>query len=162
MTPPRAGDDLWSFSLAVYDAPGVAEACLMAQDAHGQDVNLILWAAWLGWRGHLLTPAELDAAQAATAPWREEVVAPLRTLRRRLKTGPLPAPSPTSDALRGQIKAAELEAEHLQQSLLAQMPPITRCDNKPENAFTANLALILPPAIRTAVTEALHAAVRVG
>ena len=162
MTPPRAGDDLWSFSLAVYAAPGVAEACLMAQDAHGQDVNLILWAAWLGWRGHLLTPAELEAAQAATAPWREEVVVPLRTLRRRLKAGPLPAPSASSEALRGRIKAAELEAERLQQSLLVQIPPITRCDNKPENALTANLSLILPPAIRPAVTEALHAAVRIG
>lgn len=162
MTPPRAGDDLWSFSLAVYDAPGVAEACLTAQDAHGQDVNLILWAAWLGWRGHMLTLAELEAAQAATTPWREEVVTPLRTLRRRLKTGPLPAPDPASLALRERIKAAELDAERLQQSLLAQIPPITRCDNKPEIALCANLSLILPISIRTAVTEALHAAVRIG
>lgn len=156
----RGDGDLWPFSLRVYAAPGVADACLAAQDSHGADVNLILWAAWLGARGHRLTPAELAAAEATSRPWREEIVRPLRALRRRLKQGPAPAPDAGSESVRAKIKAAELEAERWQQLLLTGLLPHSRGDHSPQAALSANLALLLPPEIAATVTEPLHAAIR--
>lgn len=152
--------DLWSFSLSVYAAPGVPEACLMAQDGHGADVNLLLWAAWLAAQGHRLTGDELAAARAATEPWRDEIVRPLRSLRRRLKAGPAPAPTTGTEPLRDQIKAAELEAERVQQGVLTTLPPIRRSDCPLETALPANLALLLPGDAVAVVTVALHSAIR--
>ncbi|MFV3076458.1 TIGR02444 family protein [Niveispirillum fermenti] len=168
--PPRAArvpaapsdiPDLWPFSLAVYAGPDVAAACLLAQDEHGADVNLLLWAAWLGARGHVLTPVELSAARHATAPWRQDVVQPLRALRRRLKSGPAPAPEDAAtQALRAQVKAAELEAERIQQTVLARLPLHRRTDAGWDEALAANLSLLLPGDAATAVTEPLHSAIR--
>jgi uncharacterized protein (TIGR02444 family) len=156
---PSPWNSLWDFSLTVYAAPGVAEACLRAQDQHGLDVNLILWAAWLGANGHRLTGAELAAAASATDAWRREVVQPLRAVRRRLKNGPSPAPNSASDLLREQVKAAELEAERQQQEMLQTLPHRQRTETAPETALVANIALLLPAGNRRAVTEALHAAI---
>lgn len=152
--------DLWSFCLSVYARPGVADACLTAQDTLGQDVPLLLWALWLGRvHGHRLTRAELDQARAAVAGWRDSVVLPLRTLRRQLKTGPSPAPSPATEALRDRIKAAELEAERLQLALLlADLPAARRPTTPPDVAMDANLRLLLPDA--PSVTSGLQSAVR--
>jgi uncharacterized protein (TIGR02444 family) len=36
----------WEWALDAYARPGVAEACLELQDVHGQNVPLLLWAAW--------------------------------------------------------------------------------------------------------------------
>jgi len=47
----RAGGAFWRFSLDAYGRPGVAAACLDLQDRHGCDVNLILYALWLGRAG---------------------------------------------------------------------------------------------------------------
>ncbi|SNR96074.1 TIGR02444 family protein [Azospirillum sp. RU38E] len=156
---PAPWNSLWDFSLAVYAAPGVAEACLRAQDQYGLDVNLILWAAWLGANGHRLTGPELAAAASATDAWRREVVQPLRAVRRRLKNGPPPAPNAASTALREQVQAAELEAERQQQQMLQAFPPRQRLEATPELALAANIALLLPAGNRRAVTEALHAAI---
>lgn len=152
---PAPWNSLWDFSLAIYAAPGVAEACLRAQDQHGLDVNLILWAAWLGASGHRLTGGELAAAASATDAWRREVVQPLRAVRRRLKT----APDMAAQALRDQVKAAELEAERQQQLMLQAFPRQVRDDAQPETALAANIALLLPAGNRRAVTDALHAAI---
>lgn len=138
--------DLWTFSLAVYARPGVAEACLRAQDTFSQDVNLLLWAAWVGAvHGHGLTGNEVAAAKAAVGPWSESVVLPLRTLRRGLKVGPPPAPSPATDALRDRVKALELEAERIEQDILAAHPAALRPGSGWAAALRANLGLLLPP-----------------
>lgn len=121
---PEPGTDdpaLWRFSLAVYDRPGVAAACLDLQDRCGLDVNLLLFAAWAGAAcGRRLSVPELEAARAMTAPWQSEVVAPLRRVRRRLKA-PLPEalPAPAVQSLRARLQAAELEAERIAQTALA-------------------------------------------
>src|SRR4029077_986465 len=44
-------DDLWRFSLAFYALPGVARALIALQDRDGLDVNLMLFAMWLGISG---------------------------------------------------------------------------------------------------------------
>lgn len=152
--------DLWSFSLAVYAAPGVADACLTAQDDAGADVNLLLWAAWLAAQGHDLTAAELTEAIAATVPWRRDVVQPLRAIRRRLKSGPSPAPSPAAESLRAQVKSAELEAERLQQAVLQTLPVNRRGDGDRTILLQANLSLFLLGDATVPVTIALHSAVR--
>ena len=51
---------LWRFALAVYQKPGVSDACLLLQDRHGCNVTLLLFAAWAGAeRGVALTPTRL-------------------------------------------------------------------------------------------------------
>jgi uncharacterized protein (TIGR02444 family) len=117
---PRSRGDpnaaLRRFSLDFYRLPGVEEALIALQDHAGHDVNLILYALWLGWSGRgLFGERELAAAAAAAAPIREGIAAPLRELRRRLRSDPDPA----VQSLRERIKALELEAEWIAQSRLA-------------------------------------------
>lgn len=149
-------ESLWSFSLSVYAAPSVAAACLDAQDGHDADVNLLLWAAWLAAQGHDLMPDELAEAQAATAPWRDEVVRPLRAVRRRLKS----APGPDAESLRRQVKAAELEAERIQQTVLENLPERRRTGEYRLDLLQANLSLLLPGDAAAFVTKPLHSAIR--
>ena len=132
--------DFWSFSLDFYGRPGIAEACLELQDRHGLDVNLVLYCCW---HGDILTHARLQAAIDLTAPWRAELVQPLRALRRRLKPGFPPFPEADVQALRKRIADAELEAERLQQQALdalarqdGPVPPPAR------QAAVANLRLL--------------------
>ena len=154
-----ATPDLWTWSLSVYGRPGVAEACLEVQDRHGADVNLVLWAAWTGAvQGHLLTLAEVEAARAAVTDWHREVVVPLRARRRRLKTGPAPAPDEGTEALRRRIKTAELEAERIEQAALSAHPPHPARRTSPQDALTANLMILLGPSAAEGLTGPLSAA----
>ena len=73
---------LWAGITALYAEPGVAEACLAAQDEAGADVLLLLAAALRARDGISLQGAG-PALAAAAEPWRSEVVRPLRGLRRR-------------------------------------------------------------------------------
>ena len=111
----------WDFSLALYGREGVARACVALQDRRGLDVNLLLFCCWAGSRGRRLDPADLKGLDAAVRPWRDAVVRPLRGIRRWLKTqapGALAAPA---QRLREKIKAEELQAEAVEQALLAQI-----------------------------------------
>lgn len=103
----------WDFSLGVYGHADVATACLALQDRHGADVNLLLFCLWAGSRGHTVTTAELTHLMAVTRPWQQDVIAPLRAVRRRLKT----AESAIGD-LRARVKATELAAEEAEQQML--------------------------------------------
>jgi uncharacterized protein (TIGR02444 family) len=138
--PDVAGEALWRFSLALYARPGVAEALIALQDRAGCDVNLVLFALWLGAaRGHRVDPAELAAAGTAAAPIGRDIVGPVRQLRRRLKT----APATDLQDLRRRLLALELAAErHVQYRLAdAAAAPISTGD-RGETA-EANLALAL-------------------
>jgi uncharacterized protein (TIGR02444 family) len=144
---PDAGEEFWQFSLAFYALPGVAEALLSLQDRHGRDVNLILFALWLGLsrRGHLAT-AGLAAAQEAIREVRLDIIEPLRRLRRELK------PNPAADVqrLRERIKELELEAEKAAQQRLAALAGAAADGIAPAaglEAAAANLALYLGPAL---------------
>jgi uncharacterized protein (TIGR02444 family) len=117
--------DGWAFALHIYAQPGVADACLRLQDEAGVDVMMFLMIGFAAVRHRvLLTPAEIKELDEVCRPWREQIVQPLRALRTRLKTGPLPAPSGTTEPFRSTIKAAELSAERLQNQLLAEHLPL--------------------------------------
>ena len=117
--------DGWAFALHLYAQPGVADACLRLQDEAGVDVMTFLMTVFAVVRHRiLLAPAEIRELNEACRPWREQIVQPLRALRTRLKTGPLPAPSSATEPFRSTIKAAELAAERLQNQLLAERLPL--------------------------------------
>jgi uncharacterized protein (TIGR02444 family) len=82
------------FALELYRRAGVAEACLDLQNRHDLDVNVVLFAAFVGAvRRQTLTTADLDLAHRRVDAWHHEVVRPLRAVRQRLTTGPAPAPN---------------------------------------------------------------------
>lgn len=98
--------------MALYARDGVPEACLHLQGRHDLDVNLILFAAFVGaQRGEGLTASNLKAARDRVAAWHREVVRPLRAVRKRLTTGPPPAPDGITAHLRRWIQQVEIEAE---------------------------------------------------
>lgn len=108
------------FALGVYGADGVSAACLSLQGQRAVDVNLVLFAAYLGaHRGRTVTTLDVDRAAGRVQRWNREVVAPLRDLRNRLSDGPPPAPSADTEALRNRVKDAELQAEMLELAELA-------------------------------------------
>src|SRR5262249_36099665 len=91
----------WSFAVDLYARPAVSEACLVLQPRLGGDVCLLLFALFIA-REHQIGLAAGDFARLddAVADWRREVIGPLRSLRRRLKLGPHPAPSQRTNAMR--------------------------------------------------------------
>jgi uncharacterized protein (TIGR02444 family) len=114
-------DDFPSFAEALYRRTGVEAACLDLQDRRGLDVSVLLHACWLGRRGRILGATETGGLVWRTMPWRNEVVRPLRRVRRRLKAGLEGMPRELSEPVRQQVKAAELAAERALLALLADM-----------------------------------------
>lgn len=102
----------WEFSNAVYARTGVARACLVLQEKHGVDVNLLLYALWRGYRGHHISTEDVLAMERTVADWRARVVQPIRVLRQRLRD------YPGVEATRELLKQAELRAEQHQQQLM--------------------------------------------
>src|SRR5437870_3409733 len=110
----EAGEALWRFSVALYARPGVAAALLALQDRAGHDVNLMLYALWLGTYRLRLHKEEFLAAQDLIAPL-DDTIAVLRRQRRALRDNP----NPDMAALRRCVLRLELEAERLLQYRLA-------------------------------------------
>jgi uncharacterized protein (TIGR02444 family) len=110
---------LWDWVLSAYERPGVPEATLELQDAHGQNTSFLLWAAWAGVRDEAL----LARAAAVTRDWDETALVPLRAVRRALKPPRPPVADPGREALREDVKAAELKAERLLVETLEALAP---------------------------------------
>jgi uncharacterized protein (TIGR02444 family) len=100
----------WDWALEAYARPGVAEACLELQDAHGQNVPLLLWAAWTAQVGR---PADVVAAARLARAWETDAVGPLRAVRRILKQPRVGFDEAAREDLRARIKAVELESERV-------------------------------------------------
>jgi uncharacterized protein (TIGR02444 family) len=144
---------LWAGITALYGEPGVAEACIAAQDEAGADVLLLLAAALMARRGVNLEGAG-PALAAAVEPWRSEVVRPLRALRRRWRGVAGVEP------LRGRLKALELEAERAQFERLA--PHLVGPRAEPGAVLLrANLAAV-EPGLPAGSLEALAASLERG
>lgn len=117
------GSEFWRFSLALYRMEGVGAACVALQDGHGLDVNILLFALWLGSKGRSVSAGELAEADAAVREWRAEAVVALRGVRRFLRTPPAAIDDQGAAALRERVKAVELESERLQQEALFALRP---------------------------------------
>jgi uncharacterized protein (TIGR02444 family) len=112
---------LWDWALQAYARQPVAEACLSLQDAHGQNVPWLLWAAWMAGEGRT---ADLKDAAKLMRAWDVEVGAPLRGVRRALKPARPPVDDAAKEALRDAVKAIELKGERvLMESLEALSGP---------------------------------------
>lgn len=103
------------FALQLYRRAGVADACLDLQNRHNLDVNVVLFAAFVGAaRRQTLTIDDLDLARRRVDAWHHEVVRPLRAVRQRLKTGPSPAPNEATGGVRRKLAQLEIEAEMIE------------------------------------------------
>jgi uncharacterized protein (TIGR02444 family) len=112
----------WDWALSVYARQPVAVACLHLQDDHDQNVPFLLWAAWAALEGR---PVDLPRAAALVRAWEAEVGAPLREVRRALKPARVDVADAARQALREQVKAAELAGEKvLMESLEATCGPV--------------------------------------
>ena len=111
----------WDWALKVYARQPVADACLHLQDAHGQNVPWLLWAAWMAGEGR---SADLKEAARMMRAWDAEIGAPLRGVRRALKPVRPPVDEAAKAALRDAVKAVELKGERvLMESLEALSGP---------------------------------------
>ncbi|HEX5508115.1 MAG TPA: TIGR02444 family protein [Pseudolabrys sp.] len=140
----------WTFTLAVYGAPGVAPECLALQDRYELDVNLLLLAAYAGAAdGITLGADDISAAFETIAQWHSDVVRSLREARRALKSmsedqgDPL---RPAASALRTQAQKAEIDAERVEQAMLwawMQRHLAERPHGDRAPALAANLSAVL-------------------
>lgn len=128
---------LWDWALDVYARPKVEEALLDLQDVNEQNVCLLLWAAWAASQGRPLDDDAFEEAADIARAWEDTTVLPLRTLRRTLKKN-IPDLEPASrEAVRNEIKAAELSAERASLAALEQVAPAG-----PAKPFTPETALV--------------------
>ncbi len=110
----------WDFSLRVYGSEGVPEACLVLQERHGIDVNVLLYCCWLGASGRgALDDGEIAAVCRTVEAWHRDVVRAVRGVRQRLKGGFGAAPVALSEPLRRRLAKIEVDLEHVEQLMLA-------------------------------------------
>jgi len=126
-------NDFWQFSLSIWQNKKTQETLLRLQDTKYLRVNLLLFSMWLGIERksidhHILTVLE------ATEHWHQQVVGPLRSVR---KTLPL---QPPASKLKPQVQHSELLAEQIEQSLLYKcahnIPAKTPPHNQPDNTLS--------------------------
>lgn len=127
MTP---ADSLWEYANRLYAAPGVSDACLRLQDECDVDVCVLMLLLWLAQQRRAMRDTQVQMILRSSAEWREQVVQPLRGVRRRLKAPPTLIDAADSEALRQAIKAAELRAERLELNALQSLFGESRlCDS---------------------------------
>ena len=151
--------EFWIFTLDFYGRPGVSPAFIALQDKHGRDVNIMLYACWVGLSGRgRLAVADLDRAEAVNGPWRRNAIEKLRAARRALKeedrTGPVLE-------LYEAAKQLELAAEKIAQLRLQALAPVPRARSAGERAAdaAASLALYLPDPEMRAAAQPIFAAI---
>ncbi len=131
----------WDFSLEVYMAPGVGEACLGLQERHGLDVNFLLFCVWTGASGRgVLDERGMEAATSSARLWHDAVVRPLRAVRTRMKGGLPPAPAELAESLRRRIQEIEIDCEHAEQLMLAGSVGLVPDESRPEDGRAEDAA----------------------
>jgi uncharacterized protein (TIGR02444 family) len=114
---------LWPYALEVYGRPGAEALLLQLQDAHGQCAPFLLWALWMSASGRRADAAAIRSAAELARAWQDAAIAPLRRLRRELKTAPAAGPKPPRERLREGVKGLELEAERMLLQMLQDASP---------------------------------------
>ncbi len=150
----------WAFSLRLYGEQGVPEASLVLQDQCGADVDIVLYILWRARGGVCLDEAGLGVALAAVDAWVQQVVLPLRAVRRALKTRLADVAPADAEALRSRVKAQELEAERLQHQALERLDlPASGVPVDPGPAlaaYAARLAKPFPPGSVASLVAAMR------
>lgn len=108
----------WDWSAAAYAAPGVEPLLLALQDRHSLNVNMLLWVLWCAERFEAADDIVIRKADDLSRRWSSTVTAPLRAVRRTLKSPPLNVSGAAAEALGNQIKKSELAAEQIEQEAL--------------------------------------------
>ena len=108
---------IWEWVLEAYARPGVPQAALALQDAHGQNTSFLLWAV----HAEAKDPALLARAAAAARAWDRTALSPLREVRRALKPALPPFDDHAREALREDVKGLELASERLLMETLDHM-----------------------------------------
>ncbi|MGP0058094.1 MAG: TIGR02444 family protein [Beijerinckiaceae bacterium] len=140
---PGSSLSFWTFSLQTFAKPSVAQTCLDLQDRFGIDVNILLFMLWCAHYGRRLSAQNIGNVIDLVNSWQADVVRPLRFARSALKHPAPNWPSQPTESLRERVKAAELEAERLQQEVMAASISVT--------------GIGLPDAVRAAATANLKA-----
>lgn len=158
---------LWRYALAFYASDGITSACLRLQDELDVDVVELIFALYAGEVLRLpVDRAMLMEAREALGSWRQDSVLPLRDIRRRLKAPRADCPEDVKEALRNEVKRAELRAERIQLALLerwASRRAPTSSDHPIGPAATIELVVslsgaTLPATLRDAAAAIIAAA----
>ncbi len=142
---------LWDWALTAYAAEGVADACLELQDAAGQNVPLLLWAAWCAAEGRVPDEDALEAAGDTARAWQDTAIAPLRAVRRALKPRAPDLDDADREAVRTQVKAVELEAERRLLAALEALAPAPSDPPQPPITTLAAVARVWSPMVPRAL-----------
>ncbi|WP_319454300.1 MULTISPECIES: TIGR02444 family protein [unclassified Mycobacterium] len=157
-------EDFTAFALDVHAADGVSDAAILLQDRCAADVDVLLFAAFIGAvHGRDFGSQELTTALERVGPWQQDVVAPLRAIRRQLKNGPPPAPTQATIALRERIKQLELDAEMIELAVLAELAgdlggPAAEVD--PTERATVAMTVVIQTSAGREPTSEEHAAIQ--
>jgi uncharacterized protein (TIGR02444 family) len=145
----------WTWALEAYARPGAAPACLDLQDAHGQCVPYLLWAAWAASEGRPLDRPTLEAGAKVSARWEAAAVGPLRAARRALKPEVPGVDDGAREALRAEVKALELQAEQLLIETLEALAPAPGGDELPLGRALGAAAAAWPAEVSEAALNRL-------
>jgi uncharacterized protein (TIGR02444 family) len=119
MNEPAANPSCWDFVVELYAKSGISQACLELQDRLGVDVSFLLTVLFYAKHyGIDFSADEIASLDRSISAWRNEVILPLRRLRRRVKASDLLSSS--TEEFYQRIKADELLAEQLEIGALGQ------------------------------------------
>ena len=122
---------LWDYATDVWRRPDVEPVCLALQDAYGHSPPLLLWRLWAVDQSRALDVSMIEQAVAAARRWENVVTRPLRAVDQGMKAI-LPSVSAESRAaIRGKLRALELDAERALLDALEDLapPPGDRIDD---------------------------------
>ena len=150
--------ELWRFAVSFYGREGVAVACQTLQERAKVDINLLLFILFaFVHHGRTLPCDDLTALDGLVGGWRGEVGQPLRRIRTRLKTGPSPAPTSETGALREAIKCLEIRAEQIELAVLSdwlnRRPARGEASGSDALAIIGDVVCYFSPENRTALSE---------
>jgi len=126
---PEPPNPFWDYSLTLWGNERARAALMRLQDRNAArtdvDVNILLFCVWVASTGYgELNAGEILGAISATKPWHDAVVLPLRTTRRSLTEGVDPVSPALGTRLLAAVGKAELEAEKVEQLMLAHLVDI--------------------------------------
>ena len=107
-------NELWDYASACYQLPKVQQLCLRMQDEFAVDVTVLLAAGWAAMQG---TEAHWPAILPTLVQWQEEIICPLRAIRRKLNKNLAPEHLIRSELLSLEIKTEQTALAYLYHGL---------------------------------------------